>query len=760
MVTGSYACYKSLLPAVAEASHISLQTRRKPYIYFMKKIFLLLLFPLHLFAQKFTTVEINRWEKQAKQVTIIRDNFGIPHIYGKSDADAVFGLLYAQCEDDFKRVEMNYIEKLGRMAEVKGSAELYNDLLVRLVIDSSAAIADFKKAPAWLQKLCNAFADGINFYLYKNLSEKPALLQRFQPWYPLLWTDGSIGAISVAGISVSELKNFYTNTNEAVSIKKQEEEIVTGSNGFAFSSKITATGNAILYINPHVTFYFRPEVHVVSEEGLNAYGAVTWGQFFVYQGFNEHCGWMHTSSYADVSDAYIEKLSKKNDQWFYQYNNTEKPVTEKKITLRFRDGNTTGTKTINALFTGHGPIMAKRNGQLLSVRSNNRDLNGLIQSWQRTKTKSFAEYKKVMDLLANTSNNTVYADAEGNIAYWHGNFIPKRDQKFDWAKPVDGTTSATDWKGLHQVNESVHLYNPPNGWIENCNSTPYTAAGNYSPKRENYPAYMAPDGQNFRGINAVRLLSGQKNYTIDKVIAAGYDTYLAAFEVLIPALINAFEKTATNSNKYDLLKEPIAILKNWDYRCGENSVATTLAVEWGQRLLPAIYRTQVAEGEEDDQVTKTKVFAAHASAEDLLQPLQETITDLQNKFGHWQLPWGEINRFQRISGDIDQQYNDEAPSLPVGFASSTWGMLPSYSSRNFTGTKKRYGVNGNSFICAVEFGKKVRAKSLLAGGQSGHKESPHFDDQALMYTKGDFKEVLFYKEDVLKHAEKTYHPGE
>ncbi|HEY9364196.1 MAG TPA: penicillin acylase family protein [Chitinophagaceae bacterium] len=726
----------------------------------MKKLFLLLLFPLHLFAQKFTTTEINRWEKQAKQVTIIRDNFGIPHIYGKSDADAVFGLLYAQCEDDFKRVEMNYIEKLGRMAEVKGSGELYNDLLVRLVIDSSAAIADFKKAPAWLRKLCNAFADGINFYLYKNPSEKPALLQRFQPWYPLLWTDGSIGAISVAGISVSELKNFYTNTNEAVSIKKQEEEIVTGSNGFAFSSKITASGNAILYINPHVTFYFRPEVHVVSEEGLNAYGAVTWGQFFVYQGFNEHCGWMHTSSYADVSDAYIEKFSKKNNQWFYQYNNTEKPVTEKKITLRFRDGNTTGTKTINALFTGHGPIMAKRNGQLLSVRSNNRDLNGLIQSWQRTKTKSFAEYKKVMDLLANTSNNTVYADAEGNIAYWHGNFIPRRDQKFDWAKPVDGTTSATDWKGLHPVNESVHLYNPPNGWIENCNSTPYTAAGNYSPKRENYPAYMAPDGQNFRGINAVKLLSGQKDYTIDKVIAAGYDNYLAAFEVLVPALINVFEKTATNSNKYYLLKEPIDILKAWDYRCGENSVATTLAVEWGQRLLPAIYRTQVADGEEDGQVTKTKLFAARASAENFLQPLQETISDLQNKFGRWQLPWGEINRFQRISGDIDQQYNDEAPSLPVGFASSTWGMLPSYSSRSFTGTKKRYGVNGNSFICVVEFGKKVRAKSLLAGGQSGHKESPHFDDQALMYTKGEFKEVLFYKEDVLKHAEKTYHPGQ
>ncbi len=727
----------------------------------MRILIFLLVFPFYLFAQPFSTTEINKWQQQAKQVNIIRDNYGVPHIYGKTDDDAVFGLLYAQCEDDFKRVEMNYIEKLGRLAEVNGEKDLYNDLLIRLVIDSTDAITDYNKAPLWLKKLCNSFADGINYYLYKNPGVKPILLNHFQPWYPLLWTDGSIGAISTADVNVSELKNFYSGKSEPVGLKEKEEEIVTGSNGFAFSPKITESHNSILYINPHVTFYFRPEVHVVSEEGLNAYGAVTWGQFFVYQGFNEHCGWMHTSSYADISDAYIEKINRKNNQFYYQYDHSEKPVLQKKIVLHYRNGNIIETKVINALYTGHGPIMAKRNGELLSVKSHNRDMKGLIQSWQRTKAKSFAEYKKVMGLLANTSNNTVYADAEGNIAYWHGNFIPKRDTKYDWSKPVDGTTSATEWKGLHPVNESVHTYNPPNGWIENCNSTPFTVAGKYSPKKKDYPTYMAPDGQNFRGTNAIRILGQEKSYTIDKVIAKGYDTYLSAFEVLVPALVNAFEKNISKEDSlYVQLIEPINILKKWDYHCGENSVATTLAVNWGERLLPAIFRTKVMDGEEDDQVTKTKQFAATASPEELLKSLLSTIKHLRNKFGDWKIAWGTINRFQRISGDIDQQYNDDTQSIPVGFASSTWGMLPSYSSRVFPGTKKRYGVNGNSFICAVEFGKKIKAKSLLAGGESGNPDSKHFFDQGLMYSKGEFKEVLFYKEDVLKHVERRYHPGE
>ncbi len=736
----------------------------KIHFFFLKSILMKFIFffllPFQLFAQNFSEKEIASWKQQAKNITIIRDNFGIPHVYGKTDADVAFGLLYAQCEDDFPRVEMNYIEKLGRLAEVNGEEDLYNDLLVRLVIDSSDAIKDYNNAPVWLKKLCNAYADGINYYLYKHPVVKPALLKSFQPWYPMLWTDGSIGAISTAGVSVGELKNFYSEENEPVARIENVEEKVTGSNGFAFAPTITKSHHAILYINPHVTFYFRPEVHVVSDEGLNAYGAVTWGQFFVYQGFNEHCGWMHTSSYADVSDAYIEKITSKNGQLFYRYNREDKPVIHKKIVLNYREGDSIKTKIIDALFTGHGPIMAKRNGAYISVKSHNRDIKGLIQSWERTKAKSFADYKKVMDLLANTSNNTVYADAEGNIAYWHGNFIPKRNPKYDWSKPVDGTTSATEWQGLTPVNKSIHIYNPPNGWIENCNSTPFTAAGKYSPKKNDYPAYMAPDGQNFRAINAVRILPKEKSYTIDKVIDKGYDTYLAAFEILVPALIKSFDQISKKDSLYAQLIDPIIVLKKWDYRCGENSVATTLAVNWGQRILRAIYSVNIPEEKEDDQVTKTQKFAATASQEELLQPFLSTIKYLENTFGKWDIAWGEINRFQRISGAIDNHFDDDSASIPVGFVSSTWGMIPSYSSRVFSGTKKRYGVNGNSFICAVEFGKKIKAKSLLAGGESGHPDSKHFFDQGYMYSKGVFKDVLFYKENVMKHVERKYHPGE
>ncbi len=726
----------------------------------MKKYcFLFLLLPFHLVAQSFTKTEISRWQKQATQVTIIRDGWGIPHVYGKTDADAVFGLMYAQCEDDFKRVEMNYIEKLGRLSEVNGEGEFYNDLLIRMLIDSTEAIADFNKAQPWLKNLLNAYADGINYFLYKNPGTKPALINRFKPWYPLLWTDGSIGAISTADITTTELKAFYSGSNASISHVQKPLDHQTGSNGFAIAPSRSASGNAILYINPHTTFYFRPEVQVVSEQGLNAYGAVTWGQFFVYQGFNEYCGWMHTSANVDVADIYQEEIIKRNGKLFYVYNKTLRPVKEKNISIKFRDGSDIKTKTIKTYFTHHGPVMAKRNQKWVSLRSNNRSMTSLIQSWQRTKAKGFDDYKKAMDLRANTSNSTVFADYKGNIALWHGNFIPVRDKKLNWSKPVDGSITATEWKGLHKVEETVHIYNPSNGWIQNCNSTPFTGAGMHSPKKENFPAYMAPDGENFRGINAVKVLDREQKFTLDKIIEAGYDRTLSAFDVLMPPLINAYENVKESDSIFNNLKEAIAILKAWDHRTSAESIATTLAIEWAQKLGPAIQKIYVDEGEAD-QVQKTKQFAATASAQQLLQPLQLVLNELNAKFGKWQIPWGEINRFQRLTDDIQLKFDDAQPSLPVPFASALWGMLPSFNSRYFPDTDKRYGISGNSFVCAVEFGKRVKAKSLLAGGVSGHKNSKHFYDQAEMYTKGQFKDVLFYKEDVLKGAQRNYHPGE
>ena len=730
----------------------------------MKKYLFLILFPFQLFSQSFTKEEIHRWQQQAQQVDIIRDNWGIPHIYGKTDADAVFGLLYAQCEDDFARVEQNYITMLGRSSEIKGEDELTTDLLTRLLIDTADAKADYAAAPSWLKKLLDAHADGINYYLYTHPQEKPLLLTRFQPWFHLLWTDGSIDAINTADITKADVNALYLpEKSYGTATSTTGEEKLTGSNGFAFSPAITKSHHAMLYINPHVTFYFRPEVHMISEEGLNVYGAVTWGQFFIYQGFNEHCGWMHTSSYTDIADTYFENTSQKKEdesRW-YEYDGQLLKVGQKKITLHYRKGDRLLERSVNTWYTHHGPILTFRNGKFISLRSNNRSMTSLIQSWKRTKASSFSEYKEVMSLLGNTSNNTVYADAEGNIAYWHGNFLPVRDTAYDWSKAVDGSIKATDWKGLHPVEESVHLYNPVNGWIQNCNSTPFTCAGTYSPQKKNYPKYMAPDGENFRGVNAVRILQEQKEYTFDNIREAGYNTCLAAFEVMIPVLLQHFKKDVQPSDSlYSLLVEPMQVLEKWDYHCNENSIATTLAIEWADRMVHLISAEPTSDEYGLSMVEKTKSYFARATTEELLGPIFHTVRDLKTKFGTWQIPWGEINRYQRLSGKSELTFDDSKKSSAIGFASSVWGMLPSFVSKQFPGTNKRYGYKGNSFVCIVEFGKKIKAKTILTGGESSDPASLHFNDQDEMYRKGKFKDVFFYKKDVLRHAEKTYHPGQ
>ncbi|HVU57580.1 MAG TPA: penicillin acylase family protein [Puia sp.] len=757
--------------------------------------------PAH--AQRFTDGEIERYESRAREVQIIRDKWGIPHIYGKTDAACVFGLMYAECEEDFSRVEKNYLEMLGRQAEAYGESYLSTDIMMRLIYDSTQAVADYEKCPAWMHKLLDAFADGVNYYLYKHPSVTPLALQRWEPWYALMFTDGSVSATSTGGIRPPAIWDFYTKNKElslsqpkrvthVSAVEKMvladrgipepdkpvstdaapprkndpgplEDDPDHGSNGFAIAPSRSASGNALLYINPHVPYYFRMEVQMVSEEGLNAYGAVTWGQFFVYQGFNEHCGWMHTSSYADVADLYAEKISKKDGGWVYAYEGQSRPVRIKPFTLWYKKDDQWLSHTIKGLYTHHGPVIASGNGSWLSLKEYNRSLNALLEAWLITKARTFDEYKEAMKLRANTTNNTVYADDRGNIAYWHGNFMPRRDSSYNWSLPVDGSIAATEWKGLHELDEIVHVYNPATGWIQNCNSTPYTLSGSGSPRRQDYPYYMAPDGENFRALNAVRLLEDARAMTLDSLIAKGYDTYLTAFDQLMPALFEAYTATGAANNgtgaNDPALKEAIDTLKRWDRRSAEHSVATTLAIEWGVRMTqyaPKLMRPEDGSHQVDNLLAEIR----NTTPEQRLQELTNVLSELQRRFGSWKMEWGDVCRYQRLTGKIQETYDDRLPSLPVGLVPSAFGALPSVVSRYMDNTKKRYAYSGNSFIAAVEFGKKLHARTIVTGGESSNPASPHFSDQIDAYLHGQFKEVFFYKEDVLKNREKSYRPGE
>ena len=275
--------------------------------------------------------DLERWESHAADVEIIRDDFGLPHVYGKTDADAVFGLMYAQCEDDFHRIEQNYLWAIGRLAEVEGEQALYSDLRARLFMTRDQAIENYHKSPKWLKELCDAFADGINYYLYKHPEVRPRLLKRFEPWFPMYFSEGSIGG-DIERVQIDGIKKFYETQLEMQPVTAGNLTLPltldepAGSNGIAISGSLTKSGNAMLLINPHTSFYFRGEVHMVSEEGLNAYGAVTWGQFFVYQGFNDKTGWMHTSTYSDVVDEFIEDIQYQDEAPFYRYGEKLRPV--------------------------------------------------------------------------------------------------------------------------------------------------------------------------------------------------------------------------------------------------------------------------------------------------------------------------------------------------------------------------------------------------------------------------------------------------
>lgn len=700
--------------------------------------------------------DLVRLKAQAAKVTITRDDWGIAHVRGKTDADAVFGMIYAQAEDDFNRVETNYINAMGRLAEAEGEGAVIQDLRMKLFIDPAELKAQYAKSPAWLKSLMNAWADGLNFYLATHPQVTPRVIKHFEPWMALSFSEGSIGG-DIERVSLAELGAFYADQPVKVALEDLGARFKepTGSNGMAIAPGRTAAGNALLLINPHTSFFFRSELQMASDQGLNAYGASTWGQFFIYQGFNENAGWMHTTSGADVVDEFAETIVRKDGKLFYRYGAEERPVTTSVIEVPYRaaDG-AMATRSFTVYRTHHGPIVRAVDGKWISVALMNRPTAALSQSFLRTKAKDYAGFLKVAELKANSSNNTLFADRKGEIAYLHPQFIPKRDDRFDYTKPVDGADPATDWKGLHALTESPQVKDPGNGWVFNTNDWPYSAAGPNSPKQADFPRYMDSNGENPRGVHATRVLEANPRFTLGGLVTAAYDPQLPAFETLLPPLFAAYDALPAGAPQRAKLAEPVAALKGWDKRWATDSVPTSLAVFWGENLWNEVGPAAKATG--------VPVYdrMAQAPAERQLAALETTVDRLTADFGSWKTGWGEINRFQRVSGDIVQKFDDAKPSIPVPFTSAQWGSLASFGAKRQGMTKRYYGTTGNSFVAAVEFGPRVKAVAVTAGGESGHPTSPHFNDQAMRYSQGDLRPVYFYAEDLKAHTARVYRPGD
>ena len=687
-------------------------------------------------------------------MTITRDDWGIAHVQGKTDADAVFGMIYAQSEDDFPRIEANYLTNLGRTAEADGETAIWQDLRARLYVSDSELKADYARSPPAMQRLMDAWADGLNFFLATHPNVHPRAITRFEPWMALSFTEGSIGG-DIERINLDQLKAFYSGKAIAAAPNPWIER--QGSNGIAIAPKLTSGGASLLLINPHTSFLFRSEQQVASDEGLNVYGAATWGQFFIYQGFNPHTGWMHTSSGIDVVDEFSEKVERRGNGYCYRYGAECRALVVRPITVRYRTANGIfATRTFTTYRTHHGPIVRAADDRWIAFAMMNKPVEALQQSFLRTKTSDLTSFLRIADLYkANSSNDTIVADDKGEVAYLHPQFVPTRNDRFDFTKPVDGSDPATDWGPLHALSELPSVLMPQSGWVQNTNAWPYRAAGSSSADPAHYPKYMDTDGENFRGLHAQQLLTGSSGWTLEKLQAAAYDSHQPGFAQLIPELLQAYDALPQRDSRYDQLAGPIAALRGWNYRWSADSVAQSLAMFWGAELKNEL---NAPKSEPGNKVMMR--IGRDTSGEQKLHALEAVVARLTRDFGRWRVPWGEINRIQRISPAISPPYSDNAPSLAVPFAEGSYGSLASLRSEQKPGTKRWYGNYGNSFVAVVEFGKRVRAHAVTAGGESGDPSSPHFGDEAQRYASGNLREVYFYPDQLKGHTERLYRPGE
>jgi acyl-homoserine lactone acylase PvdQ len=612
----------------------------------------------------------------------------------------------------------------------------------------------------------DAWADGLNFYLYKHPETKPRVITTFEPWMALTFSEGSIGG-DIERVNLKELEAFYgtgapksTAVAQAFRPAAESHDYVylepTGSNGAAVAPSNTSGKHALLLINPHTSFFFRSELQMTSDEGLNAYGASTWGQFFIYQGFNDRVGWMHTSSGVDAIDEYLETIVKKGDKYFYKVGSDEKPMIVRTIKVPYKTDRGMAEKTFTTYRTHRGPVVRSTDGKWVSIRMMEEPMKALTQSYQRTKARNIKDYKETMAIHTNSSNNTLYADADGNIAMFYANFVPRRDEKFDWTKPVDGSDAATEWKGVLSFDESPNVVNPSVGWVYNTNNWPWTAAGPDSPKRDKFPKYVERNSENPRGIHAIEVLSKKKDFTVDSLIGAAFDTHLPEFDIMLPPLFKAYDSLpAASPLKTKDVNEAMGMLRSWDRRWSASSIPLSIAIFWGEQVARPFGDASRRGGLSADDYA-----VQHATAEEMVTALQRALDKLEGDFDTWKTPWGEINRFQRLTADINQTYDDSKPSIPVGFPSARWGSLASFGAQARNGTKKWYGNTGNSFVAVVEFGDRVRARAVTAGGESGHLGNKHFNDEAERYATGNLRDVYFYPDQLKGHTERVYHPGE